>query len=214
MKRSLKNKKGVTILEGLIALMLLALISVGTFSVLLSSSRKTASPDLREDMTLSIERAHHALQAFAVGLDPEMMESTNFSAASDNSRSLEGTIESLRMDPSNISSVAPKYFWRGIMERIDNGNSINYAKLGGLLNNQEIANYEGYNFSMASVLCSNRSQLSIVPEVITADMVPSHTIVDVYGITNTMMKDSPHGWSDLPKFRRIKFTVRCEGAAL
>lgn len=65
MKRIFKNKKGVTVLEGLIALLLLAMISVGTFSVLLSASRKSSQPDQREAMTLSMERAVHALQVFA-----------------------------------------------------------------------------------------------------------------------------------------------------
>ena len=49
MKKILKSKKGVTILEGLIALALLALVATGTFAVLLSSSRKSSQPDIRED---------------------------------------------------------------------------------------------------------------------------------------------------------------------
>ena len=58
------NKKGVTLLEGLIALALLAMVAVGTFSVLLSSSRKSSGPDKAEEMLLAIERAHHGLQVF------------------------------------------------------------------------------------------------------------------------------------------------------
>ena len=46
----IKNKKGVTILEGLIALGLLAAVSVGIFGVLLSLSRKSYEPDIREEM--------------------------------------------------------------------------------------------------------------------------------------------------------------------
>ena len=55
MKKLLKSKKGVTILEGLIALLLLAMISVGTFGVLLSTSRKSAQPDIREEMMKLLE---------------------------------------------------------------------------------------------------------------------------------------------------------------
>lgn len=64
MRKILKNKKGVTILEGLIALMLLALVATGTFAVLLSTSRKSVSPDIREEMALAVERASQLLQAY------------------------------------------------------------------------------------------------------------------------------------------------------
>ncbi len=67
MKRLLKNKTGVTILEGLIALGLLALVAGGTFGVLLSVSRKAAQPDIREEMLLAIERANEQLQIYAAG---------------------------------------------------------------------------------------------------------------------------------------------------
>ncbi len=64
MKRFLQNKKGVTILEGLIALTLLALVATGTFAVLLSTSRRSSQPDIREEMTLAVERATQKLQAY------------------------------------------------------------------------------------------------------------------------------------------------------
>lgn len=67
MKRLLKNKKGVTILEGLIALGLLALVAGGTFGVLLSVSRKASQPDIREEMLLAVERANEQLQLYANG---------------------------------------------------------------------------------------------------------------------------------------------------
>ena len=65
MNRLLKNKKGVTILEGLIALGLLALVAGGTFGVLLSVSRKSSQPDIREEMLLAVERASEQLQMYA-----------------------------------------------------------------------------------------------------------------------------------------------------
>lgn len=64
MKKFLKNKKGVTILEGLIALTLLALVATGTFAVLLSTSRKTSQPDIREEMALAVEKASQLLQVY------------------------------------------------------------------------------------------------------------------------------------------------------
>lgn len=67
MNRLLKNKKGVTILEGLIALGLLALVAGGTFGVLLSVSRKSSQPDIREEMLLAVERAHEQLQMYTSG---------------------------------------------------------------------------------------------------------------------------------------------------
>ena len=62
MKKFLQNKKGVTLLEGLIALLLLAMVATGAFAVLLSTSRKSTAPDLQEEMALAIEHASRELQ--------------------------------------------------------------------------------------------------------------------------------------------------------
>lgn len=64
MKKFFTNKKGVTILEGLIALGLLALVATGTFGVLLSISRQSTEPDVREEMVYAVEKAHHLLQGY------------------------------------------------------------------------------------------------------------------------------------------------------
>ena len=64
MKRILKSKKGLSLLEGLLALMLLALVATGAFSVLLSTSRKSSEPDIREEMALAVERAQQMLQVY------------------------------------------------------------------------------------------------------------------------------------------------------
>lgn len=63
-KYFLHNKKGVSLLEGLIALLLLALIATGTFGVLLSTSRRSTQPDIREEMVLAVERAMDKLQVY------------------------------------------------------------------------------------------------------------------------------------------------------
>ena len=65
MKKILTNRTGVTILEGLIALGLLALVAAGTFGVLLSVSHKSTMPDLREEMVLAVEKANDLLQMYA-----------------------------------------------------------------------------------------------------------------------------------------------------
>lgn len=64
-KRILKNKWGVTLLEGLIALGLLALVSAGTFGVLLSVSRRSSTPDFREEMLWAVERTSEKLQLYS-----------------------------------------------------------------------------------------------------------------------------------------------------
>ena len=66
MKHLLKNKKGVTILEGLIALTLLAVVATGTFAVLLSASRKSSAPDIREEMAYAVDKAHNLLQGYVI----------------------------------------------------------------------------------------------------------------------------------------------------
>ncbi|MBE6421198.1 MAG: hypothetical protein E7027_03580 [Elusimicrobium sp.] len=65
LKRIFRKRKGVTILEGLISLGLLALVASGTFGVLLSISRQASSPDIREEMVWAVERAHEQLQMYA-----------------------------------------------------------------------------------------------------------------------------------------------------
>ena len=65
MKKILLARTGVTLLEGLIALGLLALVAAGTFGVLLSVSHKSTMPDLREEMALAVEQANDLLQIYA-----------------------------------------------------------------------------------------------------------------------------------------------------
>ena len=64
LKRILTNETGVTILEGLIALGLLALVAGGSFAVLLSVSRQSSQPDIREEMSYAVEKANDELQLF------------------------------------------------------------------------------------------------------------------------------------------------------
>lgn len=64
MKHLLKNKWGITLLEGMIALGLLALAATASFGVLLSVSRKSTKPDLQEEMQWAIESAANGLQLY------------------------------------------------------------------------------------------------------------------------------------------------------
>lgn len=81
MKFLLTNKKGVTILEGLIALLLLAMVSVGTFGVLLSTSRKAAKPDIEEEMLLTVEKTRDLLQIYSFYmLDDSTLQSDTHAA--------------------------------------------------------------------------------------------------------------------------------------
>ncbi len=73
MNRLIKSKTGVTVLEGLIALGVLAMVAAATFGVLLSISRKSSQPDIREEMLLAVERAQASLQLYN-GLTPAEIE--------------------------------------------------------------------------------------------------------------------------------------------
>ncbi len=64
MKKILNGKTGVTILEGIIALGLLALVAGGAFGVLLSASRQNTQPDIREEMVWAVEKAHDKLKGY------------------------------------------------------------------------------------------------------------------------------------------------------
>ena len=74
LKRVLIKKNGVTILEGLIAMGLLALVAAGTFGVLLSVARKSGAPDIREEMVLAVERANDQLQMYSPGMVSTMSD--------------------------------------------------------------------------------------------------------------------------------------------
>ena len=66
MRQILKSKAGVTVLEGVIALGLLALVAGGAFGVLLSASRQTTEPDVHEEMVLAVEKANDQLKAYTM----------------------------------------------------------------------------------------------------------------------------------------------------
>ncbi len=74
MRKILKSKKGVSLLEGLIALLLLAIVATGTFGVLLSTSRKSSAPDIREEMALAVEKAQQMLQVYVYPFDASQAE--------------------------------------------------------------------------------------------------------------------------------------------
>ncbi len=73
MKRILQSKRGVTVLEGLIALGLLAIVAGGTFGVLLSVSRQAGQPDIQEEMILAVERANEQLQMYRMDAEPSSL---------------------------------------------------------------------------------------------------------------------------------------------
>lgn len=76
-KKFLSKKTGVTLLEGLIAIALLALVASGTFGVLLSVSRKSDQPDRREDMIYAIEGLNDLLKSAAYYMHSNTDKITN-----------------------------------------------------------------------------------------------------------------------------------------
>ena len=65
MMKILNNKAGITVLEGIIALGLLAVVTAGAFGVLVSASRKSSQPDMREEMALTIENTKNLLRMYS-----------------------------------------------------------------------------------------------------------------------------------------------------
>lgn len=108
MKRLLNNKTGVTILEGLIALGLLALVAGGTFGVLLSVSRKASKPDIREEMILAVERANELLMRYSVP-----SSSTNLPDEANNGLCNNGDKTLSVGDNKNINCMLPAICDRG-----------------------------------------------------------------------------------------------------
>ncbi len=71
MKRLLTSKAGVTVLEGIIALGLLALVTGGAFAVLLSASRQTSQPDVQEEMSWAVEKVNKLLRIYPMYLSED-----------------------------------------------------------------------------------------------------------------------------------------------
>lgn len=51
------SKKGFTVAEGLVAMVLLGLVTVGIFSAVLASVRSLRAPDIKEDMATGLANA-------------------------------------------------------------------------------------------------------------------------------------------------------------
>ncbi len=106
MKKILTSKAGVTILEGVIALGLLALVAGGAFGVLLSASRQNTQPDIREEMAWAVEQAHDKLKAYIgvedVGESAALPENLREGLCGGDSAPLAATNE-----PHNISCLLP-----------------------------------------------------------------------------------------------------------
>jgi len=61
------NKKGLTIAEAVIAMMLLAIVTMGIYGVIMASVRSGQKPDMREGMAYAIEQASALLKNKTLG---------------------------------------------------------------------------------------------------------------------------------------------------
>jgi len=208
------NKKGVTILEGLIALLLLAMIAMGTFGVLLSSSRKSSTPDLREDMMYSMERAYHALQAFSPTLSSDFDPATNDNAFVNSKRTPASTIESIHM--SNYTPAHPDDFWSALDNEDTNGFT------GSTLCGPTTLQCQPNNISkvgMMSVLCDpSKSEftytVSAYKNLGEADSESTiHNMVAVYERVVDGGRALENNYTHA-LLRRIDFEFTCQGARL
>ncbi len=62
----MKNKKGFTLLESLMSMLIVAIIAGGVFATLMSARRAISQPTYREDMLFALESAKDMFQNFAV----------------------------------------------------------------------------------------------------------------------------------------------------
>ena len=103
MKSIFNNQKGVTLLEGLIAMGLLAMVAAGTFGVLLSVSHKASQPDIREEMVLAVEEANDWLQAYSQNMEDNGLGNKNTVRLC----SSDGLSDPLANGEHNISCLLP-----------------------------------------------------------------------------------------------------------
>ena len=97
MNKWLHNQKGVTVLEGVIALGLLAIITAGSFGVLLATSRQATQPDMREEMALAVEKANDKLKAMLL-----------FGNTGLKDLSIPYMLESYRVKDTSVYNLCPK----------------------------------------------------------------------------------------------------------
>ena len=111
MKRLLLSKAGVTVLEGIIALGLLALVAGGAFAVLLAASRQISQPDMREEMLLAVERADNLLKSYVgvtdayAGFLPEKLKGGPCCQSTDNTNACRNTLLVLPDDPDDAGDT-------------------------------------------------------------------------------------------------------------
>ncbi|WP_428898393.1 prepilin-type N-terminal cleavage/methylation domain-containing protein [Parelusimicrobium proximum] len=66
-KRKIPAKKGFTIVEGIVAILLLAIVTAGVYGVILSTVRANIVPDIKEDSAYQIEAVTAALKLLMTG---------------------------------------------------------------------------------------------------------------------------------------------------
>ncbi|WP_424244089.1 type II secretory pathway pseudopilin PulG [Elusimicrobium posterum] len=63
MNNIFKNKKGITIAEALISMVLLAMITVGIYGVIMASMRSAKKPNSREEIAFAIDHVNTILKS-------------------------------------------------------------------------------------------------------------------------------------------------------
>ena len=191
------NKKGVTLLEGLIAMALLAMVALGTFSVLLSSSRRSSVPEMREETFVSIEAAQKALQTFSPSLDEDMVKD-------------EDTVEFYDTFTKNLQleNNDPEAFWKNLEFNADTLD----------LNKNGVRRELDY---MIPVVCGPGSEFTYTAQHNLYDGADSE--IDASSRTRLKFEDMRYAGPDLvfdeedelfPELRYVTFDVNCEGNTL
>lgn len=194
------NKKGVTVLEGLIALGLLALVATGTFSVLLSVSRKGTNPDMREEMIYAVEKANNLLQGY-------ILHQANYTA--DFSSVITPGILSVSSAGYNFIASSGSTFIGADFSKGLCGNSSVYKKVDNTplaVGNHEIN-------CLLPPIC-NRGNSNFVYNVAVINPTPSDKVIA--GAAQGAFEDDAYiitGGADIKQLE-ITYTINCNGFTL
>ncbi len=206
----LHDQKGVTVLEGLIALLLLAVISIGTFGVLLSASRKTTEPDIREEMILAVERANQALRVASIDMD-SYTTLAGTAGSTSNGNFIQEQINALKANSNSVWSVTSNQ--RNVYTTANTHEVLATGALGGTDLTSGPTNGVRIDQFLPSVCDPEKSSFiyTVAPlQDTSADDKKNpgfNAVFDAYGNAGTVASSK----ATAPAVRKIRYIINCNG---
>lgn len=97
----MKNSKGYTIIEAVIAMLLVSVVVGGIFSALMASRRAIVDPSYKEEMVFAVESANNLLKNYITGDKSKVTDDLKNGLCDD------GTVDALSVGAHDIACLLP-----------------------------------------------------------------------------------------------------------